>query len=342
MGTLDLFGPASTPGAVFAKPSETRVFTPNDSYFRDCLDDETDDGTEWSAAVANQWLDLMRTLARGNGKTVGLADIVAEDNTDMSVLLKSVQHLIQRNQPRYAVDSSVSANTITVSPTPAWAEYKEGMEIAVKLANTNTNNTVTNVVINVSALGNKNVQHIDGSIPVASTLPAGIILKLMYDGTKFQIVGQYSVAPSLPKCRISTNLLASLPYQTHVAHTLGVVSQTDLVATLAGGNGSFTVNKAGSYLIVGRTQGRAVTNTATNTGGIATFRLNGVDSGAGGANIYLPGATDTTFNNYFASIAPILTSDVCTFTSYAGATSSGHYNLGQGLAGFFDLVRLGP
>src|SRR6266702_727591 len=133
---LDLLGPASAPGSVTARPADDRTFGVTDTFFKDCSSPTLDD----------------------------------------SVLLKAVQHVIQRNQPKWSLDSSGAANTITVALTPALAEYKAGLEILVKIANTNTGATV----VNCNTLGNKAVKTITGADPLAGALPAGALAKLAF------------------------------------------------------------------------------------------------------------------------------------------------------------------
>jgi hypothetical protein len=76
-----------------------------------------------------------------------------------------------------------STNNIAVSPTPTPVAYVEGMILDVKLANSVTGATV----INVSSLGVKSVIKGDGSALSANTAVAGEIIRLIYDGTKFQL-----------------------------------------------------------------------------------------------------------------------------------------------------------
>ncbi|WP_315768204.1 hypothetical protein [Bradyrhizobium sp. SZCCHNR2012] len=174
---LDLFGPTLGAGGVTARPSETRSFTATDTFFKDCSSLDADDGTEFDAAWFNQVLGVLRSLARGNGKSGGGVDIITQDNADDLILLKSVQQLIQRNQPKFALDSG-TANHVVVALSPAPIEYKNGMIVEAIVANPNTGPTD----INVNGLGVIPVVRPDGT-PVQQ----GDLL-----GGQFQAFGIYN------------------------------------------------------------------------------------------------------------------------------------------------------
>ncbi|WP_027523340.1 hypothetical protein [Bradyrhizobium sp. Ec3.3] len=182
---LDLFGPTASAGGVTVRPTETRSFTATDTFFRDCSSPDLDDGTEFQAAWFNQALAALRAMARGNGQTAGAVDVVTQDNADDNILLKTIQHLIQRGQPLYGEDTSSTVNVITAALSPAPAEYKKGMTVAIKIANTNSGATK----INLNGLGLVNVIRPDGSTPLDGDLPAGAVPALRYDGAAFQIIG---------------------------------------------------------------------------------------------------------------------------------------------------------
>jgi hypothetical protein len=186
---VDLFGPTVASGGVTSRPAETRTHGATDTFWKDCADPDTDDGTEWEAAAANQIVELLRKLARGNGQTtVGAVDIVTEDNADDFVLLKSVQHLIQRNQPRWCLDTG-SQNTIVGAPSPALKEYKAGIEIDVKIAVDNTGPATANF----SGLGAVAIKNYVGADLVSKDLRTGMIAKMQFDGTYWQLTnGQQS------------------------------------------------------------------------------------------------------------------------------------------------------
>lgn len=97
-------------------------------------------------------------------------------------IMPNAQH-IQNNKFNFAVDSSVSANTILVSFSPVPA-YAQPLNIKFKAANTNTGA----VQINVNSIGLKDIKKAVGgtiSALVAGDIVAGGIYEIIYDGTQF-------------------------------------------------------------------------------------------------------------------------------------------------------------
>lgn len=182
---LDIFGPASAPNSVIVRPGETRSFSAADTFFKDCSSPELDDGTEVQSAWLNQMLAVLRAFARANGQTaVGAANIVVEDNADDAILIKAAQHLIQRGQVKYAVDSG-TANNMIVALTPVPAELKAGMEIRVKAAASPTGATV----LNLNSHGNKPVLK-SGGLPLSGMeFLAGDIIGMVFDGFSWLLQG---------------------------------------------------------------------------------------------------------------------------------------------------------
>lgn len=193
---VDLLGPANAPGAISIRPGDTRVFGTVDTFFRDCSSPVLDDGTEYQAAFFNAVLANLRSIARGNGLTATSGDVVTPDNADDGVLLKAIQHLIQRGLPKYASDTG-TAGHIAVALTPALAEYRAGLEVLVKIAFDNPGPTD----INVNGLGVKSVLHPDGTQLAQGDFKANCMAKLAYDGAAFQVIGLYSS----PRPRLTAN-----------------------------------------------------------------------------------------------------------------------------------------
>lgn len=95
----------------------------------------------------------------------------------------------------YLTDTSGAPNQITVTiPVGTTFSYSAGVKLEVLLGNTTTS---TAVQINVSGLGNKAVQNIDGSVPAVGQLIAGMILQLQYNGTVFLLTGAASKPVSI-------------------------------------------------------------------------------------------------------------------------------------------------
>jgi hypothetical protein len=84
-----------------------------------------------------------------------------------------------------AVIDEGSTNSLVVSLDTGPAAYNFGLELTVKVANTNSGGTS----VNVNGLGTKSVRRSDGSLLVAGDLVAGQVVKLIYDGTVFRMLG---------------------------------------------------------------------------------------------------------------------------------------------------------
>ena len=79
---LDLLGPATT-NVVTTRPSETRLFGDNDTFFRPCSGGDPSTGTPIGAVWLNGIMQQIRRAIRGMG--------IAEDNADDDMLLKAIQ-----------------------------------------------------------------------------------------------------------------------------------------------------------------------------------------------------------------------------------------------------------
>lgn len=105
----------------------------------------------------------------------------AADGTAIDDLATVKQAAFQGNG--YGTDGG-SANTYTVTLSPAPAAYFAGMTVRLKLSNTNTSAST----LNVNTLGAKSIKKTDGSTDVSSgDLVSGSIQTFIYDGTNFQV-----------------------------------------------------------------------------------------------------------------------------------------------------------
>ncbi len=100
---------------------------------------------------------------------------------------------VQNGTGVYVVDTSGSANTITIAPSPALAALTAGTEVRVKVANTNTGA----VVMNTNGLGNVAVVAPNGNPIPPGALVANGLYKFAYDGSHWQFNGQ-AQAPTGP------------------------------------------------------------------------------------------------------------------------------------------------
>lgn len=169
--SLDLLGPASADHAVASRPSDSRVFGVNDTWFTPCSTPLAEDGTEIEANWLNGILAQIRNAIRGMG--------VAENNADDDMLLKAI-----RSQGiRYAVDTG-AANVMVVTNARPIGTYTAGLVLLVQAANDVTGATT----INSDGVGAKNVKRPDMSALTRGDWPAGGIGMLVFDGTQFQLL----------------------------------------------------------------------------------------------------------------------------------------------------------
>lgn len=177
----DILGPADAPNFTTERPADDRTIGATDTWMKDCTAPNNNDGTKLKASLFNSFIANLRALVRGNGNTGGGPAVVAEDNAD-DMLLRGVSHLIQRGQTLYGVAAG-TANALTVSLSPALAEYKAGLSLQVKALATNS----AAATIKVNGLGEKSIVRMDGSPLLVGDSRAGSILPLVYDGTAFQL-----------------------------------------------------------------------------------------------------------------------------------------------------------
>ncbi|MGY3588091.1 hypothetical protein [Bradyrhizobium sp. USDA 4350] len=178
MTAIDLFGPGINAGGVTTRPTDGRSLGAADTWFRDCTDDLTDDGTEYQAAFFNAFLGMARAIARGNGQTAASADVVPQSSVDDAILLKAMQYLIQRGQTVYGADTG-TADAMVVALSPAAPEYKNGMIFWMKKGN--AANVSTTPTANVNGLGPKTITRRDGQALAKGDLPANAWLPYAYD-----------------------------------------------------------------------------------------------------------------------------------------------------------------
>lgn len=183
----DILGPADAPNAVTNRPLETRTFGTLDSYFKDCSSPTVEDGTDIQAGFFNGMVAALRSVWRANGKLAdGVTNVVAEVGTDDDGLTKSLQHLIQRGQPIYAVGGG-TANVITASLSPALLEYKAGLTVRIKIISTNSGPAT----LNINGLGAKVCLRRDGTPVLVGDIVAGAIVTFIYNGTQFLVPEAY-------------------------------------------------------------------------------------------------------------------------------------------------------
>lgn len=182
----DILGPADAQNAVTARPADGRTFGALDSWFKDCTSDDLDDGTEINADFYNGMVAALRAIWRVNGSLAAdpSIKIVPEVGSNDYGLVSAIQHLIQRGQVLFGVDTG-AVNTLMVSLAPALKEYKAGLavRVLVKLENTGPS------TISINGLPSMPIIYPDGSALRAGGLAANGVVELTYTGAAFQLMG---------------------------------------------------------------------------------------------------------------------------------------------------------
>jgi hypothetical protein len=201
---LDIVGPANAPNAVTVRPADTRTFGAADTWVQDCSSPSANDGTKVQAGFVNALIGQFRNLIRGNGQTAAAADIVTPLNSDDSMVLKALQHMIQRGMVNYAADTG-TADAMVVTLSPPLAEYKVGTA-PIRVKKSANANTTTTPTINVNGLGAVTILRLDGAALEAGELAASGFFSVAFDGTNFRKV---SVDREATKAEAEAGALAS-------------------------------------------------------------------------------------------------------------------------------------
>lgn len=180
-----------------ARPAtDNRTFNGQDTFAVDCSSPTAEDGTEFSAEQANEFIANLRALLRVNGNTlVDPTPIVTEDGSD-GMLALALQHAVQRSVVGLGIDQGTVTNALVVTLTPVPAELIDGMKIAVKPAFTNTGPAT------LALLGTHPIVTADGYPLSGNELKAAFWSELRWN------TGLASWTTSRPRSTTVTRLLA--------------------------------------------------------------------------------------------------------------------------------------
>lgn len=93
---------------------------------------------------------------------------------------------VQNNSYAFGIDTSVSANTLTVNLSPAPSVITQGMTLIITVANNNTGAST----INVNGLGAKSITKNGGNALTGGELQAGQNVELSYNGSAWNLLSQ--------------------------------------------------------------------------------------------------------------------------------------------------------
>lgn len=133
----------------------------------------------------------------------------------------------------YSIDTSGTANVITIAPSPPISAYSEGLPFLVKVAN----NSTGPVTMSVNGLSSQTVTDKGGNALVPGALLAGGIYLFCRDATKIQCLTPEGSAGQRPGL--------TAPRNYYVNASTGSDSNDGLSPTVSGGHGPFlTIQKA--------------------------------------------------------------------------------------------------
>lgn len=151
--------------------------------------------------------------------------------------------------------TSGSANTYTMSPSPAIAGYTEGMVIYVKINASNTGAST----INLNSKGAKAIKQANGAALTANCLKSGSAYTLIYNGTNFYL-------PCEAADLVSTHDSAATPHAGKF-EVANAVSDHNALATAHMG----TVQRAGCTAVKTAAYNIAVTDFMVRCGGTEDY-----------------------------------------------------------------------
>jgi hypothetical protein len=135
---------------------------------------------------------------------------------------------IRENRVAAVVDEGIT-NALIISLDVAPAAYNFGLELAVRIANTNTGPAS----VNVNGLGVKTIKRADGSPILAGDLPSGCMVKLIYDGSDFRMIGatENSISASVAAAAASVVSAAASATAAATSATAAAASATNAAAS---------------------------------------------------------------------------------------------------------------
>lgn len=147
------------------------------------------DGTGIPAWVANPAAADSSTTVKGVVEEATQAEVDAGTTAGgTSARLFQNPSTIRAKLLNTGVLDTGSANAVAIAPSPAITAYAAYQEFTFKAAATNTGATT----INVNSLGTKNIFY-NGAALVGGEILVGVVYKVAYDGTQFNLVSPSSL-----------------------------------------------------------------------------------------------------------------------------------------------------
>lgn len=135
---------------------------------------------------------------------------------------------IQSGQWNYAADAG-TINAVAANLTPALSAYVAGVQVEVKIANTNSGSAT----LNINGLGAKSILDPLGNALAGGELVAGGVYRFVYDGSNFQIATPTRFATDAEAAALATRAAALSPG--NLVKAFGLTSGSEGSLVLPGG-----------------------------------------------------------------------------------------------------------
>jgi hypothetical protein len=249
-------------------------------------------------------------IPMGSNKITGLA--LGTDATDAPTL-SQVQSTVTK-----LVGSVSGTDTITGSLTPSLAAYAAGQMFYFVAAGDNTGA----VTLNINSLGAKNVTKNGTTALSAGDIKSGQTVAVIYDGTRFQVVGGAGLAGVTDSAKTTLGVnagdsITSGAYNVAIGYDAGTALTSGGVNTIVGSFAVATATTANYITGVGYNAGRYPTG-ASNTS-VGAYALQGASGGSTATENVAVGAY---------AMESVTSGGACTAVGYTAGDSitSGNWN----------------
>lgn len=211
--------------------------------------------------------------------------------------------VIQENRQGYVTDSGLANAMVVSMPTKALSSYTAGLELSVLVGTTNTGAST----LNVDGVGAKTILRANGSALSVGDLTSGYIVKLVYDGTNFRLIGASETAAAA-----SATAAATSATEAAASASAAATSATNAAnsATAAASSATDAANSATAAATSASDAATAVSGYVAKTGSTMTGAL--VLYGAPAAD--LQAATKKYVDDAIFASGSAYTADVATIT----------------------------
>lgn len=217
-----------------------------------------------------------KAITKNGATALGAGDIpsgavieIVYDGTRFQFIGVVADRLTQNQTPNWCGTAGGTADVITTSVTPALTAYTAGQVFRFISSGANT----TNVTININSLGAKAVTKNGTTALEAGDIPSGAIVEIIYDGTRFQVVG---VAFHSGATILSSNTALTTAHKGRlviVSGNSGAVTLTmPASATFSDGDGMSFLNASPTYNVTLTRAGSDVFNPGSSSVNSVTLK----------------------------------------------------------------------